>query len=540
MLLDPSVPTTNAGLARAVFAATRDSIVVTDLDGSITAWNRGAERLYGFSGTEVLGRSVFEFLVEPLPDGMDLLADGYHVPPFDVAVRAADGRIVRVQCAAFGVYDDDGQLTGIGTVAHDVSEVRQLQDEALRHRFYDDVTGMPNRRLLEQRLREALADGTATAVICVDLDGFRLVNDTWGHVTGDDVLDEVGRRLTALVPASDTVGRLGADQFVVVRRDATPEDLHRLAAAIAVALDPPVYVAGRPPIMVSASVGIAVARGVACTDDLLRDADSAVHRAKQQGRGNVVWFSDDLRADAARRLVLQADLRTALDAGQLAVVYQPILDLGGTGAVVAVEALCRWTHPVLGPISPLQFIAVAEEADLIGRLGAQVLEQACRDLAGEREELGVAVNLSTMQLRDASLVDLVIGVTELYGIDPGRLTFEVVEAAIADGEAAVGTLHALRALGCRISVDDFGTGWSSLARLRQLPIDEVKVDRAFIAALPGEPADQAIVEAVVRLARSMDLDVVAEGVETEEQLAAVRAAGCDMAQGYLLGMPGML
>jgi diguanylate cyclase (GGDEF)-like protein/PAS domain S-box-containing protein len=534
------VPTTNADLARAVFAATRDSIVVTDLDGSVTGWNPGAERLYGYSGTEMLGRSVFEFLVEPLPEGMDLLADGHHVPPFDAAVRAADGRIVRVQCAAFGVYDDDGRLTGIGTVAHDVSEVRQLQDEALRHRFYDDVTGMPNRRLLEQRLREALADGTATAVICVDLDGFRLVNDTWGHVTGDDVLDEVGRRLTALVPASDTVGRLGADQFVVVRREATPEDLHRLAAAIAVALDPPVYVAGRPPIMVSASVGIAVARGAACTDDLLRDADSAVHRAKQQGRGNVVWFSDDLRADAARRLVLQSDLRTALDAGQLAVVYQPILDLGGTGAVVAVEALCRWTHPVLGPISPLQFIAVAEEADLIGRLGAQVLEQACRDLASEREDLGVAVNLSTMQLRDASLVDLVIGVTELYGIDPGRLTFEVVEAAIADGEAAVGTLHALRALGCRISVDDFGTGWSSLARLRQLPIDEVKVDRAFIAALPGEPADQAIVEAVVRLARSMDLDVVAEGVETEEQLAAVRAAGCDMAQGYLLGMPGML
>jgi diguanylate cyclase (GGDEF)-like protein/PAS domain S-box-containing protein len=522
--------------ADAVLNATRDAIVTTDTAGVITGWNPGAERLYGFTEAETVGRSILDFVEGELPPVLGQLAVGAHVEPFDVLATVKDGPSIVVHVSLFGLYDHGGALYGVGTVAHDVTETRRREEEASHVRLYDDVTGLANRRLVEQRIREAVAEGSTVAGICVDIDHFRLVNDTWGHTTGDKVLDEIGRRLTALVPAGDTVGRLGADQFMVVRRDASPEDLQRLAEAVVVVLEPPVYVPGRPPITVCPSIGVAMAGGDERPEDLLRDADSAMDRAKEGGRGTIVWFSEELRAEAARRLLLQCDLRAALDEGAITVVYQPIFRLD-TGTVVGVEALARWTHPVLGPISPDRFIAIAEEADLICRLGAQVLDQACRDIAAEPDDLGLSVNISTKQLREPGLVQVVESTTRLRGIDPKRLTLEVVESALSDDEVARTTLAELRALGCRISVDDFGTGWSSLSRLKELPIDEVKVDRCFVAGLPHDTADTALVEAVAHVAQALHLDVVAEGVETQEQLAAVTSIGCQHGQGFLLGVP---
>jgi diguanylate cyclase (GGDEF)-like protein len=405
----------------------------------------------------------------------------------------------------------------------------------------DPLTGLPNRASLSRRLQARLdiaRHDEPVAVLFCDLDRFKLVNDSLGHAAGDMVLVDVARRLRDATRPGDLVARLGGDEFVVVPAGPVDEAAaHRLAARVRDALGAPAP-AGAPPHLVGASIGIAVAAGGSASE-VLRRADSAMYVAKV-GRHDVAVH--DVAVDARRsdELRLRDALAGALDRGELRLVYQPVLDLP-TGRVRGFEALVRWRHPELGDVPPARFVPLAEEHGLIRTIGAWVLDTALHDAAGWPEvggaPLSVSVNLSCEQLGEPELADAVLAATAQAGVDPSRLRLEVTETAVLrDEDAARGTLRRLRAAGIAVDLDDFGTGLSSLTRLRTLPIDAVKLDCAFTGEL-GPDGDGALVEGVVALARGLGIEVVAEGVEAADHVTRLVAVGCTAAQGRHLGAP---
>jgi diguanylate cyclase (GGDEF)-like protein len=386
-------------------------------------------------------------------------------------------------------------------------------------------------------------------VLFIDLDRFKPINDSLGHATGDEVLRAIAVRLTTLMRADDTVARLAGDEFVVIVENLqAPEVAVRLAERVVTALSRPISTEVGivvHEVSVGASVGVAFADGGAepTAEDLLRDADVAMYRAKQRGRGRVEVFDEALRIAVESRLETQNDLRHAIDGGQIRAFYQPIVDTG-SGAVVGFEALARWQHPVRGLLAPSAFIDVAEETGLIVPLGARMLALACAQTARWRQDrpgwdgLHVAVNVSGTQFTHPSFVPAVAAVLADTGLDPDALWLEITETSImADAEAAAQTLGAIRALGVHLAIDDFGTGYSSLAYLRRFPVESLKIDRSFVAGIGINREDEAIVDMVLSLARALRLHVVAEGVETADQLAHVRRLGCAFVQGYHFGRP---
>jgi diguanylate cyclase (GGDEF)-like protein len=417
---------------------------------------------------------------------------------------------------------------------------------ALRHQAtHDDLTGLPNRPVLLERIESAVAglaharDGHAVAVLFVDLDDFKLINDTYGHGTGDRVLRQIATGLRAAVRDTDTVGRFSGDEFVVVcpslaGRRGLDALVDRIRASIATPL-----LDGGTELRVCGSVGVALTTNPgASASQLLAEADAAMYRAKEQGRGGAVVFSDGLRRDTRRRLDIERGLRAALDDDEIALHYQPEVELD-TGRVVAVEALARWTHPDLGEVPPAEFVAIAERCGLGAQLSRVVLRQACQQARSLVDAFGahaplMAVNLSARELVDPRFVVTVAHTVKRSGIDPGHLCVEVTESDLMqDPDAAAVTMEALRRLGVRFAIDDFGTGYSSLAYLKRLPADYLKVDRSFIDGVADEHDDRAIVVAVLALAAAVGLEVVAEGVETTEQLAELQVLGCRFGQGFL-------
>jgi diguanylate cyclase (GGDEF)-like protein len=426
---------------------------------------------------------------------------------------------------------------------------RSRVDEEVRHRaMHDPLTGLPNRALALDRLEGALArrrrDGRAVAVLLADLDQFKLVNDSMGHQAGDDLLVALAPRLHDAVRPSDTVARLGGDEFLVVCEQLDgPHEAIRVAERVAQAINQPsVLAAGEH--FVSASIGITVAeRADADPADLLRDADAAMYRAKERGRGRYELFDDLLRRRVLVRLRTENELRRGIDQGELRVVYQPIVELGD-GSVAAVEALARWQHPERGLLDPVEFIPVAEDSGLIGPLGDWVLTTACRDVAGwqqrfpRAEPLLMCVNTSPRQLASPAFPARVADTMDRHGLAPGSLALEITESVLLEeAHAPVTVLASLREYGLRLMLDDFGTGYSSLAYLRRFPLDVLKIDRSFVAGLDRDEHDAAIVAAIVQMARTLGLTVVAEGVERPEQLERLRELGCDRAQGRLLAEP---
>ena len=426
---------------------------------------------------------------------------------------------------------------------------RSRVDEEVRHRaMHDHLTGLPNRALALDRLEGALArrrrDGRAVAVLLVDLDQFKLVNDSMGHQAGDDLLVALAPRLHDAVRPSDTVARLGGDEFLVVCEQLDgPHEAIRVAERVAQAISQPIVLASGEH-FVSASIGIAVAdRADADPADLVRDADAAMYRAKERGRGRYELFDDLLRRRVLVRLRTENELRRGIDQGELRVVYQPIVELEG-GTVAAVEALARWQHPERGLLEPVEFIPVAEESGLIGALGDAVLTTACRDVAGwqrrwpRAEPLLMCVNTSPRQLASAAFPARVADTMDRHGLAPGSLALEITESVLLEeAHAPVTVLASLRDYGLRLMLDDFGTGYSSLSYLRRFPLDVLKIDRSFIAGLDRDEHDAAIVAAIVQMARTLGLTVVAEGVERPEQLERLRELGCDRAQGRLIAEP---
>jgi diguanylate cyclase (GGDEF)-like protein len=400
----------------------------------------------------------------------------------------------------------------------------------------DALTGLANRALFLDRLRSLTAAGSPLAVLFLDLDDFKLVNDGWGHETGDRLLCEVADRLRAAVRPGDLVARLGGDEFTVLCEGVSGErEALVIAGRLRESLEEPFEIAGQRR-HVRASIGCRVATQGGVAEALLRDADVAMYQAKDKGRNRIELYSEETRRRIVRRLELEQELRVALETGGLDVHYQPQVDLL-TGRVAGVEALARWSHLRLGDIPPAEFIAVAEETGLIGPLGSFVLEQTCRQLAAWRSQglkLAATVNVSAHQLDDPGFADDVARCIGAAGLPPSSICLELTESALMGaGAEPRHVLASLKGLGVYVAIDDFGTGYSSLASLKRLPVEVVKVDRSFVDGLGTDAEDSAIVAAILSLAHAMGLHVIAEGVETPLQAAELVALGCNVGQGFL-------
>jgi diguanylate cyclase (GGDEF)-like protein/PAS domain S-box-containing protein len=516
--------------------------------GRVLEVNTAFTDLFGRAPDEVLGAPVLELFPESVRAALALQLAVDNETPFETVALLADGSEAAVELIGRTIpYPDE--VPARATAIRDIRERRAIAERLARQSFYDTLTGLPNRSLFMDRVTHALGwarpdDATPLAVLLLDLDRFKVINESLGHAVGDQLLAAVGRRLSDALRPADTIARLGGDEFAVLvdglAGDAAAEGLARRMVG---SLATPFLVEGRET-YVSASVGVSLSRaGSRSAADLLREAEIALYRAKADAGDRVSVFHPRMSASSMDRLELELDLRRAIEGDELRVHYQPLVDLR-SGRTVGHEALVRWQHPTRGLLPPLAFIPLAEESGLILALGDVVLAEACHQgRAWQLEDpafadLVVSVNLSARQFARPDLAARVAAVLAESGLPPQTLELEITESsAMSDAEATGVTLRTLHELGVRVVLDDFGTGYSSLAYLSQLPLDVIKVDRSFVAGIHEAPANLAIIRAVVGLAQGLGIAVTAEGIEREDQLEALRELGCDRGQGFLFARP---
>jgi len=534
----------------AIVESSEDAIISQEPDGVVTSWNPGAARLFGLTAAQMVGQRLDHLVASGAPDDeqhfFDLATRGEVVTPFEAQRRRGDGTLLDVLLTLSPLRDVDGSVVGVSTIARDIGDRKRL-DSSLRHQaLHDTLTGLPNRALLDDRMSHALtaahARGSTVAVLFLDLDRFKVLNDAEGHAAGDAVLVEVAHRLRAAVRPQDTVARFGGDEFVVLCETGGLVTAHHVAERLHQSLRHPFPTEGAARFL-SASIGIAISHGDSTAADLLRDADAAMYRAKDLGRGRTAVVDADLRARASARLEATTSLRRALTQGELRLHYQPIVDLADR-RLLGFEALVRWQHPEHGLLSPGAFIADAEEFGLIAPLGEWVLRTALEQSA-QWAATGMvsapphmSVNLSARQLEEPDFARVIATTLEASAFPASALTLEITESVVMqDVLRNVEHLRVLREIGVDLSIDDFGTGYSSLAYLKRLPVTTLKIDREFVDGLGRDQHDSAIVAAIIALARALELRVVAEGVETPRQLSELRRLGCDAGQGFLFSRP---
>ncbi len=536
--------------AGAVFDCTREGVLVSDRSGVIVHVNRALVEITGYNPEEVLGRRPSMF------------KSGRHGPEFYQTVfkslqdhgnwhgeiwnRRKSGEIYPQWQTVRAITDAKGQVSHYVAVFSDISAIKKSQTDLVRLAHHDPLTDLPNRLLFTDRAEQALAfsrrHNCGCALLLIDLDHFKIINDSLGHNVGDLLLKAVGDRLQSVFGKNFTVARLGGDEFAVLA-----ESCAQVAQAVVMAqqvleLMKGAFEVDKHPLFVSASIGISVFPGDALNaEQLLRNADSALFKAKSAGREGYALYTEELTTHAQYRVEVASDLRRALERHELRVFYQPVHDLR-TSRLIGVEALVRWEHPQRGLLTPGEFIPVAERTGLIAEIDAWVLEQACLQMR-QWQSSGihlsfVAVNISSRLFTRPELYTLVSTVLADTGLDPALLELEVTESAVMeDSHVALEQMHRLRALGLRLAIDDFGTGFSSLLRLKQLPVQKLKIDQGFVAGLPQDNDDAAIVRAVIALAQSMGLQVHAEGIEQVEQAQFLLDFNCDLGQGYWFGRP---
>ncbi|HSX71574.1 MAG TPA: EAL domain-containing protein [Pseudomonas sp.] len=536
--------------AAAVFDSTLEGVLVTDREQRIVHVNPAFTRITGYTAEEVLGRQP------------NMFKSGRHDDAFYRALwhalnergtwsgeiwnRRKDGEVFPIWQCLRGVRDENGHLSHYVAVFSDVSAIKRSQHELDYLAHHDPLTTLPNRLLFGERIEQALqrvrGEQRRGALLLVDLDHFKIVNESLGHNTGDRLLRLIGERLNDAFGPGVTLARLGGDEFGLLSSDcAQAEQASQLALQLLDCLREPFMVDDQP-LFIGASIGISLFPDDGdSVEQLLRNADSALFRAKSSGRQTFSFYSQDMTTVARQRVRLESELRQALEQDQLRVHYQPIHALE-SGAMLGAEALVRWQHPERGLVPPGEFIPVAEDSGLIGAIDAWVLEQACAQMrrwqaAGLSLEF-IAVNVSSRLFSRGELDLRVERVLRASGLSPQQLELEVTESAVMDDpERASELLEQLHRLGVRLAIDDFGTGYSSLARLKSLPVHKLKLDQSFVRGLPQDREDAAIARAVVTLGHSLGLRVLAEGIETAEQAAFLREIGCSLGQGYWFGRP---
>ena len=529
-----------------------DLVALTDVDSRIRYLTPSAARVFGLE-LEALDDSPFTELLHPddAAKGLAVLAEVAATPGAtrreEWRLRRADGSYCETETLVSNMLAV-AEVAGLVLTARDISERKALERQLTFQALHDPLTGLANRTLFGDRVEHALKRSRrrlgTVAVLVLDLDDFKRINDSHGHAVGDRLLVAAAARIAAVLRAGDTAARLGGDEFAVLLEDFDDADEAQLVAERVGEAFRGSFDLGGVEAFISASVGVALGRGAEFDpDELLSNADLAMYVAKAKGKRRWEMFDPSMHREVQIRLVLEADLRRAVSRNEFEVYYQPVWATN-TRRMVGVEALVRWRHPSRGLLAPAHFIAAAEETGLIVPIGRLVLREACRQVAawdragGPAAGLSVSVNLSPRQLREADLVETIAGALVDSGLRADRLSLEITEAVLVDdSQAMFELLRELKALGVRISIDDFGTGYSSLSYLRRLPIDTLKIAKPFVDVIANGALDEALAQAIVSLARSLQLEVIAEGIEQESQLDVLVRIGCELGQGYLVSPP---
>lgn len=540
---------------KSLVESANDAIVLTDFEGKIISWNESAETIFGYSQSEASSRCI-----------ADLFPNGYHhgysgngaQPAIFNEILRSDGKAV----GSRGVRKDGSEFpleislsswkTHEGVfysgIIRDITDRKSLEEQLTHQALHDPLTKLANRVLFRDRIEHALTkivrNKTSVAVLFLDLDNFKTVNDSMGHARGDTLLVLVAERLRSSLRGSDTPARLGGDEFAILIEDARhPEDAAFVVDRITEVLRDPFLIDGKE-VIISTSIGIAAATtGDENPEELLRNADLAMYKAKAQGKGRSIFFEAEMREALIERLELEENLRGAVENGQLTLSYQPIVELSND-RVMGMEALVRWNHPRQGIIPPGKFIPIAEEIDLIVPIGSWVLEEACRNASqwvskySSEADLSITVNLSIRQFQQTELVEVVANALAMSGLPPRCLILEITESLmIQNTESMIEKLDELKVLGVKLAIDDFGTGYSSLSYLHRFPIDILKIDKSFVDKIDQGNGGRAVARAIIMMGDSLNLRVIAEGIENPEQIAVLKHLGCELGQGFHFAEP---
>ncbi|MGE5651407.1 MAG: putative bifunctional diguanylate cyclase/phosphodiesterase [Bacillota bacterium] len=541
--------------ARVTLESIGDGILSTDVTGNITYLNGQAERLTGWKRNESYGRPVAEVFNlidsktrQPSRNPVELVIQ--RARPMGLEANALlvrkDGGELPIEDSIAPIFDRTGKVTGAVIAFRDITEIRAMAEQMSRLAQHDYLTGLPNRMLLNDRLTQAVTyarrHGTQVAVLFLDLDKFKHINDSLGHSIGDKLLESVAQRLTGLVRQSDTVSRQGGDEFIVLlHEDAHAENAAIAAEKIVQALTQPHHIEAHE-LHITTSIGISLFPDDGSdADTLIKNADMAMYHAKKKGRNNYQFFKNEMNARAVDRQIIETDLRHAIERHEFVLYYQPKMNLR-SNEITGAEALIRWRHPTKGMVLPESFIGIAEDCGLIIPIGRLVLRQACQQ-ANEWADQGmppmnISVNISALEFRHPQFLECVQTILNETGLEPRHLQLELTESVLMRNvESSLAILQSLKGMGLQLAVDDFGTGYSSLSYLNQFPIDVLKIDQSFVRAISSKTNNGAIVNAVISMGASLHQTVIAEGVETQEQLSFLNTHRCDEGQGFLLGGP---
>ncbi len=523
-----------------VIESTADGIVVTDAAGTISQWNNGAQSLFGYSKEEILQqnvRMIFEHQTHLEHDSLDLIGKTIELIGFK-----KDGTRFPVELS-MGTWQMANSAY-YSLIIRDITERKATEEKISNLVYLDSLTELPNRRLFNDRLEssidQAAGNGKVLSILYLDLDQFKLINDTYGHQTGDRLLVEASTRIKSCLSKTDTLARLGGDEFIVLLLNADYTKTEAVAQKILGALNEP-FLLNDETVFTTSSIGGSLFPSDGQSPEILvKNADIAMYRAKEEGRNNFQFFTSEMNELVSRKSKISMSIRKGLELGEFTVHYQPQIDITSE-KIIGVEALVRWNHSLLGPISPAEFIPIAEENSMILQIGEYVLHTACQQNKSWQdaglEPFRVAVNISAKQFSQGNIAEIVTSALNQSGLAPEFLELELTESIIQGTASAISKMQELKAMGIHLSIDDFGTGYSSLSYLKMFPIDTLKIDQHFTRNIHSNPKDAALVDTIIQMAHNLELNVIAEGVETPEQLAFLKTKKCNQAQGYFFHKP---